>query len=63
MKFLVSRKGISALPSPLDKIFACLVASSIVVGFLAIILDSFKELAITVGVTIGILFGMFWMEL
>lgn len=46
---------VSALPRPLDIVFGCIIASSIVVAFLSIFLDTVRELAIAVGVTIGIL--------
>jgi len=47
---------VSALPRPLDILFACIITSSIVVAVLAIFLDSVRELAITVGVVLGVLF-------
>jgi len=47
---------VSALPKPLDVIFGCIIASSIFVAFLSLFLDTFSELAITFGITIGILF-------
>ncbi len=47
---------VSALPRPLDLVFGCLVAASIFVAFLSLFLDTFSELAIAFGITIGILF-------